>query len=308
MVETPSAVLVESIVRDNIDLEDATPKDPMLAGEHREAVIINQDPITTSLRSTKKHLRAVGGRLARFRGISMFMVYNFLLLNVNDVMTTILPFGSLSLVVAYVATSVVLAIPRMTWTHIIVSSPTERKWFSRFPAMSSARRLMAKLAGPTALVALAEVSSTIIFIALLPEDVRDPSKLDKSEMDCEKMHALTLSCFFAGLASLAWTALVTIPATAVLSKIQTALLHEDEDAIIVVDRNEDMGFAAAWKSFDWNARARVYKAYAKFAAIQFGWMFVWLAVVYAQFVAFLGWDFEEKLPMTMYATAYGFSV
>jgi len=302
MVETPSAVLVESVVTSNVDLDledNAKPKNPMLPSQHREAAIIEQAPITSSLYSISKHLRAVGGLLGRFRGFSMYIIYQMLLVHFFDALRFVLP-----RFIAYPATALLFAIPRMTWTHIIVSSPTSRPWFRRFPSIKDAAVHMRKIAGPTTLVAMAEIAAVVIFVELCPTEIRNPEVIDKDEMDCVKMQALIYGTILAGLASLSWTAFVTVPATGVLAKIQTSLLHEDEDTILVVDRTENMGFAAAWASFDWNARARVYKAYAKFFAIQLAFVLLMIGAVYFEFVAFLGWNFEEKLPQTVYATAY----
>lgn len=301
MVETPSAVLVEStVVTDNVDLEDnGNPKNAMLPTAHREAAIIEQAPITSSLLQTSRHLRAVGGFLGRFRGFSLYAIYSILLVHFFDALAFILPRP-----IAYPITALLFAIPRMTWTHIIISSPTSRPWFRRFPALKDAMGHMRKISGPTTLVALTEIIASMIFLEFCPAELRNPELIDRDEMDCTKMQALVYGTILAGLASVAWTCLVVVPSTAVLAKIQTSLLHEDEDTILVVDRTENMGFAAAWASFDWNARARVYKAYARFWAVQIACVVLMLGVVYAEFVAFLGWGFEEKLPQTLYATAW----
>lgn len=117
------------------------------------------------------------------------------------------------------------------------------------------------------------------------------SQMEGSHEGCAAM----MKAAGVAVVGLALAAFVLLPLTAVLARIQTSLLDEAEDTIIAVNRGEAMGVKEAWKSFDWNARVRVAKTYAKYVAMQMGLVFLFVAAVYGQLVLFLGPEFYKVL-------------
>ena len=325
MVETPSSVLVESTTRDEIALgqsEEPSKKssappaysavsasEPASEAPRREAILVTSKPVTASLHTTIKHLRNIGGFTSRFRGVSMWIVYAIVLQQFTMLFSSMFGF-----IIGGVIAAAVMAIPRMTWVHIVISSPSPLPWFKRFPSKENFRTAFKKVTGLTVLVAIAEVGGAFIALALMPSMPNmqngQPEHQGRHETtgDDEKDELILRVCIMqtaiALLAWLAWSAFFTVPLTACLAKIQTSLLPEDEDTIVNTERSEDMTLAEAWRSFDWNARVRVYKVYAKFVAIQISIVMTFTIGMYFMFVAFLGWNWEETINQRMFATFY----
>lgn len=319
MVETPSSVLIESTTHDEIALGEseepsnkkssappaysAVPtSEPASEAPRREAILVTSKPITSSLHTTIKHLRSIGGFASRFRGWNMWIVYTILLQQFTMLFSSM--FG---LVFGGVIAAAVMAIPRMTWVHIIISSPSPLPWYKRFPSKQNFLTAFKKVTGLTVLVAIAEMGGAFVAMTLAPT-MQNGQPDHETTGDEEKDELILRVCMMqtgiALLAWLAWSAFFTVPLTACLAKIQTSLLPEDEDTIVNTERSEDMTLAEAWRSFDWNACVRVYKAYAKFVAIQTSITMTFFIGIYFMFVAFLGWDWEETINQRMFATFY----
>ena len=303
MVETPSSVLVESTSHEEISL-GAAPEAPAKnappaysavpleepTSERREAILVTSTPVTASLRTTLQHLRSIGGFRSRYRGFWMFFFYSLLLQQFTMLFASFSGF-----IIGGIIAAAFMAVPRMTWVHIAISSPSPKPWYRRFPSKADFGTAVKKVTGLTVMVAIAEVGGAAVFMALMPQmkgmQEPDMNKHHQPSGDDEKdelrLRVCMMQTAIAGLAWLAWSAFFTVPLTACLAKIQTSLLPEDEDTVVNVERTEDMTLADAWRSFDWNARVRVYKAYAKFVAIQTGIIFAFGIGIYFMFCAFL---------------------
>lgn len=325
MVETPSSVLVESTIHEEISL-GATAEEPSkksssappaysavptaepVSEARREAVLVTSTPVTASLHTTIQHLRSIGGFASRFRGWNMFVVYNILAQQFNMMFTGLTG----SFIIGGIIAAALMAVPRMTWVHIVISSPSPKPWYKRFPSKENFGTALKKVTGLTAMVAIAEVGGAAVFMALLPQmqgmQDEDTNKHHQPTGDNEKdelrLRVCMMQTAIAALAWLAWSAFFTVPFTACLAKIQTSLLPEDEDTVVNVERTEDMTLAEAWRSFDWNARVRVYKAYGKFVAIQTANIVLFVLAAYFMFVSFLGWNWEETINQRLFATFY----
>lgn len=269
MVEVPSSILVESTVReeyvDLVDVEDSkdTTKAPLM-DEHREAAILTQEPITNNLFATVRHLRAIGGRLAAFRGVAIFYVYSVLLSTIQGALTFIGP------LIGHVIAATVLTVPHMAWIHIITTTPSEKAWFRRLPSMAEGKKAFVKLAPMTAVVAIAEIVPVFIcglFMPRMPAAIREPGNKNPNTNDEQPIHLCALQFLFAALIMFAWCGFIVMPLRAVLARLSVTRLQENEETVINVQR-EEMTVKEAYKSFDWNAWARVAKAYIKGVAIQ----------------------------------------
>ena len=285
MVETPTALLIESTTTE--EKEDSMDKEPLL--EQCEVTLVQQAPITSSIRTTLQHLRETGGFFGRYRGLSMFAVYAFLCSQFSIVFS-ILPFG-----LGDVLTMIVLSTVRMAWTHVIVSAPSPLPWFRRLPSIKTFK----SVAPITALVALSgELAIGIPFLFANALGLVESMDRQASGETIVDPQACLVKIFAVAVVFFAWLILVVVPLDTVMARIHASLLSENEETIVSVHR-EAMSIKEAWKSVDWNARVRVYKAYLKGIAIQMSIMILFSAVVYVQLVMFLGPKFPEVIAQYM---------
>jgi hypothetical protein len=116
MIETPSPqayVPVSAAVdSDAPPAYDATPK----PDDDDEILLVQNKPITSSIRGTILHLRAKAGYWSRFRGLSVFLVWNF----VRSLITNIIaaPFmHPVAFAVAAIIAETLLARLHLTWVQ-----------------------------------------------------------------------------------------------------------------------------------------------------------------------------------------------
>lgn len=294
MVEVPSSVLVESTVReeyvDLVDVEDSKDiTNAPLMDEHREAVILTQEPITNNLFATVRHLRAIGGRLAALRGFAIFYVYSVLLGTVQGALAFTGPF------IGHVIAATLLTVPHMAWIHIITTTPSEKAWFRRLPSMAEGKKAFVKLAPMTAFVAIAEVMGMFIcglVMPRMPAAIREPGNKSQQNDDEQAIHLCALQFFVAALIMFAWSGFITMPLRAVLARLSVTRLRENEETVINVQR-EEMTITEAFKSFDWNAWARVAKAYVKGVAIQTAVVVLFFLAAASLVGVWVGFDGDE---------------
>ena len=146
------------------------------------------------------------------------------------------------------------------------------------------RKTFLTIAGPTAFYALAEEATvmmpkTLFQIFGLQRFVQNPDSFGRIQ-DQERLMAY-VQLLLVGLVGLVTAALVLIPATVALKRVQASMLPEEDESIVPFDRtfggavvpkilggSGRVAMLEAWKSFDWNARVRLVKLYAKIALIQ----------------------------------------
>jgi len=295
MVESPQALLYEPL--DTID-----PDAPINKNTDPELVLVKQKPITASFRTTIKHLQSKAGFCARFRGIALFVVYSMLLSMVSNFMR-VLPFVPRG--TAPVFATVLLANFSLAWTHIVISDPSPKPWYRRLPAA----RVWKKIAGPTAVLAIAEQLAIII-----PEVVAIHSGLAKIDPNSAKdlsgaeKQIITLKAFgiFALCAVLGLV--LVVPANVTLTRVQASLLADDQESIVPFDRSFGgkvipeivggtgvVGLLDAWKTFDWNARVRLIKAYVKVFAMQMALTILFIGVAIAELILVVGKSDIDKV-------------
>ena len=103
--------------------------------------------------------------------------------------------------------------------------------------------------------------------------------------------------------------LVVIPANVTLTRVQSSLLPEEVESIVPFDRSFGgkvipeivggsgvIGMLDAWKTFDWNSRVRLIKAYAKFLAMQFAISILFVVTIGAQIALIVGKDLKKIFP------------
>lgn len=308
MIETPTAtaLTVDSTDEINAPLLDQKPEDAKAI--EADLFLVKQKPITSTMRSAVKHLKAQGGRLARFRGFHVALIYHIALSVGTNFMTSLFgsPFGSLTRPLAFIVVSVVLARLHMTWTHIVISSPSEKRWYRRFPSRKAGRNIMI----PTAVSAIAQLS------LCLPASMLSMSSdmwQRPSNYGLEKDHARKFALFqvaAAAIASIAIIVLVIIPADVTLKRVQASMLPEEDEAIVPFDRtfggkavpqilggSGAVGMFDAWKTFDRSARVRLLKLYAKIFFIQAVTTVLFIILVFGELRLVMGDDLAKAVRM-----------
>ena len=308
MIETPTATAftVDSTEELDAPLLDQKPEDAKAI--EADLFLVKQKPITSTMRSAIRHLKARGGRLARFRGFHVALIYHLALSVGTNFMTSLFgsPFGLLTQPLAFIVVSVVLARLNMTWTHIIISNPSEKRWYRRIVSGKAARNIMI----PTAVFAVAQLSLGLpAFILSMASDTwQRPS----SHGD-EKEYAQKLVLFQVAMAAIALIVilvLVVIPADVTLKRVQASMLPEEDEAIVPFDRTfggkvipEILGGSGAvsmfdaWKTFDRSARVRLLKLYLKIFLVQFVTTILFIMVILGELRLIMGDDLRKAVKM-----------
>ena len=147
MIESPST---QAYI---LDQDKSDVKSPLLeenaAAKDADVLLVRSQPITAKLRTAVRHLRSIAGPLARFRGLHIALIYNFLYSLILAIFKPAVP--SIFQPVIAVLASIALCRIHMTWTHALIAMPTSKSWVQRIPSMKMSRRLIV----PTAIWAIA---------------------------------------------------------------------------------------------------------------------------------------------------------
>lgn len=269
--------------------EPATPKPTQGASDQDldgqvddDVLLIKNKPITASLRATVLHLRARAGYWSRFRGLSMYLVWNM----ATGFLITLMG-GALGhrLVTAFagILAETALSTLHMTWVHIVISDPSEKKWYQRIPSI----RTWPKIAP-----AVAVWATTNQIVAILPMLVTGSfgslkhMKHHSYEPGRKDLYAVGAQGFFGMFLMLALFLLLQIPASVTLVRVAASMLPEEDETIVPFDRTfggkttptilggqGKIGMVEAWRSFAWASRMRLVKLMIKVALIM---MAIWV--------------------------------
>ncbi len=316
MIETPTATAylkTEAIIEsDDPDApliandEKATPKEP-------ELLVVKAQPITAKFRTTIQHLRARAGYFSRFRGLQVELVYLFLRVWIASTVIELLPHGGPTVpYLSAVFTAVLLARLPLTWTHVVISNPTNKWWFRRIPSF---KRWM-QIVPATALWATAEQLTialpTVLYRTFdLARWMQNPKGI--GEIDEASRIMIVMQSFAVVAVAVGTAVLILIPATVTLRRVQACLLPEEDEAIIPFDRtfggkvipeivggSGKLGIIEAWRSFEWAARIRLVKVYGKMFAMQAAVTVLFAGVCLAELQLIMG---DELQKMIMLAQA-----
>ncbi|KAM0718873.1 hypothetical protein Q7P37_005945 [Cladosporium fusiforme] len=291
MIESPSSTaIIESAPPRYADEPDAPleKKEPMMPAEAAadqdiEITVINHKPITASISTSIRHLHSVGGFFGRWRGAGVGVVYHMLHAIATNALTGLIGFGFVGHALMHILVSLGLARVHMVWTHTMIAAPTSKSWFRRMVPRKECKVILL----PTLAFAVAQQVTVIMPIAVafalgLPEQMHnqefDFMKRDLSGGEAAyyafALLAIPLTAVFVALA-------ILIPASVTLTRVEAALLPEDQETIVPFDRSLVFGehdhqtrggrrsiFVQAWKSFEPAARLRLIKLYAKMFSIQ----------------------------------------
>ena len=297
MIETPTATAYTSPTTDADSTEiDATLLSPEQKSEKQtlqaleaELFLVKRAPITAKLRTAVKHLKAVGGRWSRFRGLHVMLIYHA----IHSLIVNLVAGSSgefLARPVMAVFTTIALCRLQMTWTHIVISNPNSKRWFRRIPSVKAGKNIIV----PTAVFAIAQQAAMYVprglFNAVM-DSFNNPEAYGGNPKTVQKIAVVQL--FFVALIAIGTVFLIVIPADVTLKRVQASMLPEEDESIVPFDRSfagkvkpEILGGSGsvsmldAWKTFDKEARIRLIKLYLKIFAIQVATtiMFVMIAV------------------------------
>ncbi|KAH0369926.1 hypothetical protein KCU65_g3028, partial [Aureobasidium melanogenum] len=243
-----------------------------------EVMVINQTPLTSSIRNTLKHLTSIGGFRARWRGAGAAIIYNLVhSLTVSFIAMFFAAFTGLPVVarvLANIAANVLLVRIHMVWTHTVISEPSSLTWSQRLAQTD--RTMFRALALPTLVHSIAELATyglpVAMFLFVGPEITND-----RANEQLFVRAATSLSAF------ILLNVLILLPATVTRTRIEASFLPEDSKTIVPFDRTFNGAtnmialdsragrkslFIEAWRSFDMASRICLVKFFVKEAAIE----------------------------------------
>jgi len=276
MIEEPKTLIVtETKPVDKEDPDAPLEKAPLM---DEEISVYKQEPVTTNIRRTICLLRSVGGRLSRWRGLHIALIYHIAHAIANNVSINLLSTFMdvpLAFFLSSVISTVCLSRLHMVWTHAMISKPSTVHWTKR--VIPQAKTFKA-LALPSFVFSVAQQLVVVVPAGVFLMWGGLPSDMAQVDEQNEALRVLATlgTAVFIGLA-------VLLPASVTLTRVEAALLPEDMDTVVNFDRtlngtttfaitetdiNARALFDAAWRSFDRPARLRLIKFYAKFLMVQ----------------------------------------
>jgi len=298
-VETPMTEEYMNVDQPGAKTDSSLEKESLLKDVEVVTAPVPAKPITSSLPGTFKHITSIGGFRARWRGLKFGLVYFFIFGFFCHLIGYAAPRfpGSRSIVSTLVA--VIFVRIHAAWTHATIAMPSQKRVRDR---LLPRRLCWRQLAIPTfALMTVPRGLHYAIFCTLMYVNQIAAAK------------DLTWLWVAGGIvllvAAICVDIFVALPLLATLSRIEAALLPEDEDTIVPVDRsfggkvvpNSVAGtcavatFKNAFKSIDGEARRRMAKVYFKMFIVITGVLFIAFHAVLFELWAIMG----DKLPLLL---------
>jgi hypothetical protein len=203
--------------------------------------------------------------------------------------------------VATVLASVACAQLPCGWTHIVLTSPNRKPWYQRLPPTKQWKRI----ALPTAILAIAEQVSLRIPFNFLYR-ARPSKAKETANLSLGGQFVKLLALFGILMFGMLLTAVLVLPAEIILVRVQASLLPDSEETIVPFDRSFDgklgpggnrvLSMLDAWKTFDFNAKKRLVKAYVEKSAIQILLFSLLVACLLAEVFVIVGTDFSTMFP------------
>lgn len=289
----PSVYLAvhESEAPDHDDKTKSSPTEPLLSAD-----IVTDgppEPITSSLKSAVRHLRARAGPWSRFRGFHIFLVWLVTRAGLARCVLNLFgrPEGLLVSAFADIAAEVAMAGLATAWIHTVIAEPLSTPFWLRTPAFRAWRQVAPAAALKAAANQLGFVLPALLAVAT--RLIREDGTVVFPAMDSDSSEEPSLSDVVGALGvmglSLALTVLVEIPATVAMVRVAASLLPDHVESIVPFDRSfggraipeegRKLGVIAAWTTFSWSARMRLAKVLLKTFA-----MIMMLGVTFASII------------------------
>ncbi|PSN73547.1 hypothetical protein BS50DRAFT_483166 [Corynespora cassiicola Philippines] len=270
MVETPSAAITVSAAADEPATKDQ--KEPLLE-TGPTITVVNAKPITSSIRGTIRHVVSHAGRFARWRGFKISLLYGLVFSVALNVFSAIVPRVPGHMVLISALAGAACANIHASWTHKVVSMPTQASFWSRVPSRSYWKTLAAPAAAKAAMPYLAlYITHGFILLLGLHRNAQD-NFADYSGAQWASLILRSLSALAIGVLCAIF---LCLPAVVTLIRVEASILPEENDTIVPFDRtfagkvvprilggSGAIGFFDAWRSFNWEARRRLIKLYLK---------------------------------------------
>lgn len=297
MVESPVAAITVS--PSNHESGDKEEKEGLLE-TGPTITLVNQKPITSSIRGTIKHLVAQGGRWARFRGLAQHFVYACCFGMVAQFLAALLYKVPGSPILVAGLSGAAVANLHAAWSHKVVSMPSNKSLWHRIPSRKQWKTLAFPAAVEAAMpyVAIYMIIGFSMLLGLDKLDEKHSQQYTGSQWACLIVRLIAFFVF-----SMFALIFLCVPAIVTLIRIEASILPEDEDTIVPFDRTfggkvveRMMGgtgvvtFLDAWRSFNWEARRRLVKLFVKINCIISGLTFVACHVILFVVIVCMGPD------------------
>lgn len=252
-----------------------------------EVLLVKNTAITTSIRRTINHLRARYGYLSAFRGCSLFLclcvarscIIQFF--GIPPFMNNLIGFA-----IASILSDLVLARWEMTWIHIVISEPTQQRWWKRALPLKSWVKIAPAVAIKSVASQISEIMPVMVGLSFGTFKRMSNPKFEPSR---DELDAACAQSLFVIILAIAMTVLVQLPATVILVRVAASMLPEENETVVPFDRSfggkvtpaiiggqGKIGVVDAWRSFDWASRMRLVKLMAKLVAIMLA---LWVLVI-----------------------------
>jgi hypothetical protein len=287
MVESPvAAITVTTETADKEEKEGLLETGPTVT-------LVNQRPITSSIRGTIRHLVAHAGRFARFRAFRIHALHSISFSIVSTFFSAALPqIPGQPIVVAAISGAAVANI-HAAWTHKVVSLPSDKSFAQRLPSKANWKVLAVPAAISAAMpyVSLYLIGGVAMLMGLHKLDQENFGTYTGVQALC-----LLVRLFATVVLAITCTLFLCLPAIVTLVRIEASILPEDEDTIVPFDRSfggkasaaGKVGFLDAWRSFNWEARRRLIKLFTKVFFILGGAVFIIVHVLVAEAFLVMG--------------------
>ena len=251
-----------------------------------EATLIQTRAITSSMNGTLRHLRRKAGFWSCFRGITVYILMSASGIIGSAICVSlfslILP-TSLSFYLGNLLSAILVSPIYLLWTHIVISEPSQKYWWSRFLPFRKLRKILL----PTLIASAVSFVPIWVGSAMLPHkpDGRPPTPYRDGALDLVIVKWLGF-----GLTMIVYLVFIALPVVVMLTRVQASLL--EEEPIIRLDRSfggkvisEEFGGSGvlsmkdAWQTFDWESRVRVLKLIMKVIGLNVLILLVSLAIL-----------------------------
>ena len=204
--------------------------------------------------------------------------------------------------VSQTALSVLLANLEMTWVHIVVSKPSEKRFYQRVPGWKS----WVQIAPVAAFENIA--ISTAFYLPLVAAQGFGgwDAFVENTSSTASPASAMGQVWGMMVVPSIL-SYLVSIPVQAIFARVAASMLPEEDEAIVPFDRSFGgrvvpailggsgrLSIADAWRTFDRAARARYLKVIGKVLIMQFALLVTFTLALLAQF-SLIGVDTLRKM-------------
>ena len=235
------------------------------------------ETVSSSVFAIDRLLRAHGGFLANFRGLSILLVQGLFTVFLIGIFT--LTLGGVFTPIATLLASLALIQYSTAWVHIVISQPSPKRFWQRLPPYK--RTFDATWKAVTIYWAASELKRWLPYLigVAFGIDLLD-FNVGEAGQSPEVGDDYAMGAFIVIVVSLAISIFVVIPAHIVLVRVQASLLPVEEDTIIPFDRSfrgavtpaivGGPGYATvgqAWSTLTRAAWRRIVFLYAKLFAL-----------------------------------------